>query len=193
MQIIEGKDLIWYTDDYDVILIGTSVYNMLTQGIQSKMVVKYPDMKLEEANNATPYADMRKLGKRVTVEGSPTVSLMYICGYPHSKRVFLSYEGLQKCLDSANTEFRGKKVATTLLGTSRFDGNGDRTKCLEIIEKSTKGLDLDVYDYEQLRKRDEIKSVYQKFNEYAMRGDWKTWYQLVDQKEEIIKKFYLRH
>ena len=193
MEIIKGEDLIWHTDEYDVILVGTSVYNMLTQGIQSKMVVKYPDMGLEEANNSTNYADMRKLGKRITVDGTPTVSLLYICGYPHSERVFVSYEAIESCLASANTEFRGKKVATTLLGTSRFDGNGDRGICLDIIKRSTPDLDLTVYDYEQMRKRDEIKAVYQTFNEYAMQGDWKTYYELVARKDEIIKEHYLRH
>ena len=193
MEIIKGKDLIWDTDNYDVILVGTSIYNLLTQGIQSKLVVKYPDMKLEDANNSTPYADIRKLGKRITVSGEPSISLMYICKYPHSKRVFLDYDALEKCLDSANMEFKGKKVATTVLGASRFDGNGDKDRCLGIIKEHTKDMDLHVYDYEQLRKRDEIKSVYQKFNEYAQKGDWDTWWSLVYQKDEIIKKFYLRH
>lgn len=193
MEIVKGEDLIWHTDEYEVILVGTSIYNLLTQGIQSKMVVKYPGMGLEEANNSTNYADLRKLGKRLTVDGTPTVSLMYICGYPHSERVFLSYEALEKCLASANTEFRGRKVATTLVGTSRFDGNGNRDRCLEIIERNTPDLDLTVYDYEQMRKRDEIKAVYQTFNEYAMKGDWKTYYELVARKDEIIKEHYLRH
>ena len=193
MEIVTGKDLIWDTDNYDVILVGTSIYNLLTQGIQSKLVVKYPDMKLEDANNGTPYADIRKLGKRITIEGTPSISLMYICKYPHSKRVFLEYEALEKCLDSANMEFKGKKVATTVLGASRFDGNGDKDRCLDIIERHTRDIDLYVYDYEQLRKRDEIKSVYQKFNEYAQKGDWDTWWNLVYHKDEIIKKFYLRH
>lgn len=193
MGTVKGEDLIWHTDEYEVILVGTSIYNMLTQGIQSKMVVKYPGMGLEEANQATNYADLRKLGKRLTIEGKPTVSLMYICAYPHSERVFLSYEALENCLASANTEFRGKRVATTLLGTSRFDGNGDRDRCLEIIERATPDLDLTVYDYEQMRKRDEIKAVYQTFNEYARKGDWKTYYELVARKDEIVKEHYLRH
>lgn len=192
MEIVKGEDLIWRTDEYEVILVGTSIYNLLTQGIQSKMVMKYPGMGLEEANNSTNYADLRKLGKRLTVNGTPTVSLMYICGYPHSTRVFLSYDALEKCLASANTEFRGRKVAMTLVGTSRFDGNGDRDRCIEIIERNTPDLNLTVYDYEQMRKRDEIKAVYQTFNEYAMKGDWKTYYELVARKDEIIKEHYLR-
>lgn len=193
MRVIEGKDLIWDTDGYDVILVGTSVYNMLTQGFQSKMVVKYPDMKLEEANNSTPYADMRKLGKRITIEGTPKVSLLYICGYPHSKRVFLSYDALKNCLETANAEFKGLKVATTVLGTSMFDGNGDKEKCLSIIEQCTPDLDISVYDYEQMRKRDEIKSIYQTFNQYAEKGDWDKWWELVYKKDQIVREHYLRH
>ncbi len=147
MNIVKDKDLIWDTDKYDVILVGTSIYNLLTQGFQSKMAVKYPY--ILEPNNSTPYADKRKYGKRLTIQGEPIISLMYICGYPHSKRDYLNYEALENCLATANGEFKGKKVATTILGTSPFDGNGDRERCLEIIEENNKNLNLTVYDYKQ--------------------------------------------
>ena len=42
MKIITNEDLIWKTDNYDVILVGTSIYCMLTNGFQSKMRMKYP-------------------------------------------------------------------------------------------------------------------------------------------------------
>lgn len=191
MEIIKDRDLIWYTDDYDVILIGTSVYNMLTQGFQSKMAMKYPE--IVEADRQTPYGDMRKLGKRITIDGTPTISLMYICRYPSSIRDYLSYESLERCLETANQEFKGKRVATTVLGTSRFDGNGDKDRCLDIIEKAAKDMDLTVFDYEQLRKRDEIKKIYQEFNKFGAIGDWDTFWRLVARKDEIIANSYLRH
>lgn len=191
MNVVKDKDLIWDTDKYDVILVGTSIYNLLTQGFQSKMRLKYPE--ILDANNSTPYADKRKYGKRVTVDGNPIISLMYICGYPHSKRDYLNYEALEHCLSTANAEFKGKNVATTLLGTSLFDGNGDREKCMEIIESTTKDLNLTVYDFPQYNRRKEIAMVCSKWNEYAQRGEWRKWKELKKNKDKIIAKLYLKH
>lgn len=192
MQIIKDKDLIWDTDNYEVILVGTSIYNMLTQGFQSKMVVKYGD-ELNAANNSTPYADRRKLGKRITVPGAPTISLLYICGYPHSKRDFLDYKALENCLGTANMEFKNKRVAAPFLGTSPFDGNGDRDKCLEIIEANTKDMDFTLYDFQQYNRRKEIAMVLGQWNELKKQRQWDKYNELVRHKDEIIKQLYLKH
>jgi len=191
MNIVKDKDLIWDTDKYDVILVGTSIYNLLTQGFQSKLTMKYPY--IVDANNSTPYADKRKYGKRLTIEGTPIISLMYICGYPHSKRDYLNYEALEHCLATANAEFKGKNVATTILGTSLFDGNGDRERCMKIIEDNTDKLNLTVYDFPQYNRRKEIAMVCSKWNEYAKRGEWRKWKELKNHKDEIIAKLYLKH
>lgn len=191
MNIVKDKDLIWDTDKYDVILVGTSIYNLLTQGFQSKLTMKYPY--IVDANNSTPYADKRKYGKRLTIEGTPIISLMYICGYPHSKRDYLNYEALEKCLATANAEFKGKNVATTILGTSLFDGNGDRERCMKIIEDNTDKLNLTLYDFPQYNRRKEIAMVCSKWNEYAKRGEWRKWKELKNHKDEIIAKLYLKH
>ena len=191
MNIVKDKDLIWDTDNYDVILVGTSIYNLLTQGFQSKLTMKYPY--IVDANNSTPYADKRKYGKRLTIQGTPIISLMYICGYPHSKRDYLNYEALENCLATANAEFKGKNVATTILGTSLFDGNGDRERCMKIIEENTDKLNLTVYDFPQYNRRKEIAMVCRKWNEYAKRGEWRKWKELKNHKDEIIAKLYLKH
>lgn len=191
IEIVKDKDLIWDTDKYDVILVGTSIYNLLTQGFQSKMAVKYPY--IVKANNTTPYADKRKYGKRLTIEGTPIISLMYICGYPHSKRDYLNYDALENCMATANKEFRGKKVAAPLLGTSLFDGNGDRERCMSIIENNCGDIDLTVYDFPQYNRRKEIAMVCRKWNEYAQRGEWRKWQELKKHKDEIIAKLYLKH
>jgi hypothetical protein len=154
INIIKDKDAIWETDKYDVILVGTSIYCMLTNGFQSKLRIKYPY--IEDINNSTNYGDLRKLGKRMTIQGNPIISLMYIAKYPHSKREFVDYDALEHALATANAEFRGKKVMTTMLGCSKFDGNGDRDKVLEIMERNATNIDLYVYDYPQLEKRKEI-------------------------------------
>jgi hypothetical protein len=49
------------------------------------------------------------------------------------------------------------------LGSTKFDGKGDKEKCLKIIEESTKDLDLYVYDFEQITIKEEIKRQNQYF------------------------------
>ena len=155
LKIIKDKDPIWETDKFDVILIGTSIYNQLNGGFQSKIKYKYPIV--DEKNRETKYADFSKLGTRITINDTPTISLMYICGYPRPNIDTVDYDSLTKCLLTANAEFRGKKVLTTILGSSQFDGNGDKDKCLKIIKDSTKDLDITLYDYEQKKRADEIR------------------------------------
>lgn len=194
MKIIEGKDLIWDTDKYEVILVGTSIYNMLTQGFQSKMCVKYPY--IEDSNNATPYADKRKYGKRITidsVDGSPIISLMYICGYPHCKREYLINEALEQCLSTAAVEFKNKKIAMPIVGSSQFDGNGDKQKCLTMIEKIMGDLDVTVYDFPQLQKRVEIANLLSQFNVYFENKQWDIYNKLKKNKKQIVKEHYLRY
>ena len=155
LKIIKDKDPIWDTDKFDVILIGTSIYNQLNGGFQSKMKYKYPIV--DEKNRETKYADFSKLGTRITINNTPIISLMYICGYPRPNIDTVDYDSLTKCLLTANVEFRGKKVMATILGSSQFDGNGDKDKCLKIIEDTTKDLDITLYDYEQKKRADEIR------------------------------------
>lgn len=197
MKIIKDKDLIWEVEKYDVILVGTTIYCMLSNGFQSKIRYKYPHV--EKANEQTPYGDQRKLGTRLTVEpiedGHPTISLLYIARYPHSKRVFLDYESLENALATANAEFKGKKVATTVLGITPFDGNGERERVLKIMEENTKDLDLDVYDYTQLDKIRErglvisqlIKQARKKIgkSKKAMKPMWSGF-------DNVVKKLYLK-
>ena len=151
INIIKDKDPIWETEQYDVILVGTSIYNMLTNGFQSKIRYKYPDIVLY--NNMTPYGNKVKLGTRLTwYDNKPVISLMYIANYPNSRRVFVDYDALEKCLATADAEFKGKRVMTTLIGCTPFDGNGERERVMAILDATVQGMKLDVYDYEQLDK-----------------------------------------
>jgi len=155
ITFIENKEAIYETENYDVVLVGVSTHNLLMGTFQHKMGIKYPIV--EKVNNSTPYGDLRKLGKRVTIDDNvPIISLMYICTYPSRKGEFVDYDALEKCLKTANAEFKGKKVMTTVLGASKFDGKGDRERCLKIIEECTKDLDLYIYDFEQISIKDEI-------------------------------------
>ena len=191
INFAKNKDLIWETDNYDVILVGTSIYCMLSNGFQGKMNLKYPF--LEEENNKTSYGNLNKLGTRITIEreNSPIISLMYICKHPHKTREFISYDALERCLRTAMAEFKGKKIATTLLGCSVFDGNGDRDKILGIMEDCTKGYSLDVYDYKQLDKNDEIELIKRKIISTQDTNPEK-YQEMWNKREEIFKKIYLK-
>lgn len=188
LKIIKDKDPIWDTDNFDVILIGTSIYNQLNGGFQSKMKYKYP--MVDEKNRETKYADFSKLGTRITINDIPIISLMYICGYPRPNIDTVDYDSLTKCLLTANAEFRGKKVMATILGSSQFDGNGDKDKCLKIIEDSTKDLDITLYDYEQKKRADEIREqkMYLKSLQYT---DIEKYNKLKNVFDLYLKKLYL--
>lgn len=188
LKIIKDKDPIWDTDKFDVILIGTSIYNQLNGGFQSKMKYKYPIV--DEKNRETKYADFSKLGTRITINDTPIISLMYICGYPRPNIDTVDYDSLTKCLLTANAEFRGKKVMATILGSSQFDGNGDKDKCLKIIEDSTKDLDITLYDYEQKKRADEIREqkMYLKSLQYT---DIEKYNKLKNVFDLYLKKLYL--
>ena len=188
LKIIKDKDPIWETDKFDVILIGTSIYNQLNGGFQSKIKYKYPIV--DEKNRETKYADFSKLGTRITINNTPIISLMYICGYPRPNIDTVDYDSLTKCLLTANAEFRGKKVMATIIGSSQFDGNGDKDKCLKIIEDSTKDLDITLYDYEQKKRADEIREqkMYLKSLQYT---DIEKYNKLKNVFDLYLKKLYL--
>lgn len=154
LKIIKDKDPIWETDNFDVVLVGTSIFNKLNGSFQGKLKNKYPIV--EETNRRMSYGDLRRLGTRVTVNEKPQISLMYICGYPRGKHTVLDYEALTHCLKTANAEFKGKNALMTVTGSSVFDGSGDKERCLEIIKDNTLDLNVTVYDYQQKKIVDEI-------------------------------------
>ena len=188
LKIIKDKDPIWETDNFDVILIGTSIYNQLNGGFQSKIKYKYPIV--DEKNRETKYADFSKLGTRITINDTPIISLMYICGYPRPNIDTVDYDSLTKCLLTANAEFRGKKIMATIIGSSQFDGNGDKDKCLKIIKDSTKDLDITLYDYEQKKRIDEIREqkMYLKSLQYT---DIEKYNKIKNVFDLYLKKLYL--
>ena len=188
MNIIKDRDAIAYTDNYDVVLVGTSPYCLLNTGFQSKIRFKYPFV--DEANMSTSYGDRRKLGKRLTIDGEPVISLMYIFTYGKGWYTILDYDALERCLRTAAAEFKGKRVMTTLVGGTKFDGNGDRDKVLSLIKECTMGLDLDVYDYKQMQRHDEINAWKRKI--FLIKNtDRKRYAELTKGRNEILKRLYL--
>lgn len=195
VTIIKNKEAIYDTEEYDVVLVGVSTHNMLMGNFQGKMAIKFPIF--EKVYNKTAYGDLRKLGKRITIddlgEGKPIISLMYICTYPSIKKDFIDYDALEKCLRTANAEFKGKRVMTTLLGSTRFDGKGDRQKCLNIIRKTTNDIDLYVYDYEQITLVEEARRQvgYFKKLKQQYKNDKEKLEQIKEMAKEMRKKTFL--
>jgi hypothetical protein len=64
-----------------------------------------------------------------------------------------------------NIKYKGKKIASTIPGVYQWDGNGDKDKILEILEKTLTDVDAYIYDYETLSRRQENS-----LNMYKKRG-----------------------
>lgn len=45
--------------------------------------------------------------------------------------------------------YKGKSMATTVIGSTPFDGNGDKNKIISIINKYAKDMNVSLFDYKQ--------------------------------------------
>ena len=171
-EIIKNVDLIYHVKEYDVVLIGTSIKNSLGDGFQHKVGRSFPYV--IEANNKTRYNDKSKLGTVNVVGENPVFCLCYIhCGrYRHDLYPdVVSYEALEKCLDLINWNFKGKRIASTIIGGNEFEGGGNPERCLEIMRNTLKDCDVSVYDYKQIPFRDEDNHKYMAIVEMRTRGE----------------------
>jgi len=186
LKIIEGVDLYEEIDKYDVILVGTNIYCSMSQGFQRKVMLNYPYV--QDENMSTKYGDETKLGTILECkkEGKPTFVLCYINKgnfRPDLKKDYLSYESLENCLKLVNILYKGKKVACTMLGASKFDGNGDDERIFEIIAQNCQSLDLTIYDYIQLSRSEEMKKV--RVSELKLKEiDLEAYYEAVKKRKE---------
>lgn len=183
MRIIKDKEPIFEVDKYDVVLVGTSVYGILTNGFQGKMANRYPY--IVDENLKQPYGDLRRLGTRITItkEGYPTISLLYISGYPKKGLHSLDYEALDKCLKTAAMEFKGERIITTVLGDTQFDGEGNRRRILNMIDRAFEGMDIDVYDYPQFNLKKEKAKLIEELKKQGISDS--------RERTEILKKQFL--
>ena len=192
IKVIKDIDLFDKVSDYDVILIGANTMCSLSQGFARKVMLNYPYV--QERNMETRYGDKEKLGTILECkeEGSPFFVLLYINegNYrPDLKTDFLSYESLDKCMKIVNILYRGKRIASTLLGTSRFDGNGDKEKVLEILARNSNNIELYIYDYHQKSKKEELKETRLRELEIKKK-DRKAYYEEVSRrKKEADERF----
>lgn len=83
--------------------------------------------------------------------------------------------------------YKGKKIATTLIGGSRFDGNGDKDKILTIIKNTCKDIDITIYDYYQLSKQEKKKLEY-KEEQLLKKTDYKKYREVVSERKKRENK-----
>ena len=193
IDIIKGEDLYNHLNEYDAILIGTNTYQVMSNGIQLQLMLNYPYV--YEENLKTKYADRRKIGTlcECKKEGEPTICLCFIAkGYNFRSDLesdYLAYEGLENCLKLVNVLYKGKHLASYLLGSSEFDGNGDRERIMDIFKNNIKDLDLTIYDYKQKSRMDFVKETMTR--EFEMKKkDRKKYYEMVKKrKEEAEERF----
>lgn len=172
---------------YDNVLIGTNIYCTMGNGVQKDVAINYPYV--SEMNMKTKYGDKSKLGTMIECEfhDEPKFTLLYITeGYnfrPDKHSEYLSYQALESCIKLANIKYEGLNVATTLLGCSKFDGNGNREIVFDMILDNVESFDLTIYDYLQLSCVE--KYNLSKFNELAIKKDsLKRYYQAVSMRKK---------
>lgn len=193
INVIKDEDIYLHFSEYDIILIGTNIYCTMSQGIQLKIMLNYPYV--YNKNLETKYGDMDKMGTILECksENEPTFCLCFIVkGYnfrPDLEKDYLSYDALENALKLVNVKYKGKKIACPLLGSSRFDGNGDKEKILNIFKKALTDVECTVFDYFQKSRAEEMKEV--RDRELAVKKDnRKAYYEMVrKRKEEAEERF----
>jgi hypothetical protein len=147
------KSLIENVFSYEHILVGMGINNSFSGGFAYDIGLNFPEIK-ERANEVSNYLDKRLLGTTLTVgiENTPLITLCYIHkgGYVKNENgEFVDYNALEKCLKCVSNGFRGGKMAAPIMGSSKYDGSGDKERILELYRKYFTYRDIDVYDYEQ--------------------------------------------
>ena len=196
MNFIENVDIIDHVSEYDSVLVGTNLYCTMSQGLQLKVMLDYPYV--YERNLETKYGDKDKLGTLLECrsDNEPTFCLCFITeGYnfrPDLAKDYLSYEALDKCLKLANVLYGGKHIACPLLGSSRFDGNGDRDRIIDLFKSNLKDVDVTIYDYFQKSRQEEMKEIREE--ELKVKEiDREKYYQMVKQRKEKAEERFRKN
>lgn len=163
MKIIEDRDLIYDVMDYDMVMVGVNIMNTMGNGFQHKVALSFKWV--AKCNKQSAYGDPRKLGTVRVIKDKigPIFCLCYISRgryRPDKKPDTVDYEALASCLELINRNFSGKRIATTIIGHSEFEGGGDRERILKLLEEKLPDVDLYVYDYEQIDYRLEDNLTY---------------------------------
>ena len=150
ITFVHDKPLIEDIFQYDVIIVGTGIHNSLGNGFQYDVKINFPH--IEETVKKTPYADSRKLGTVTVIKGKPTFCVGFIHQGAYRKDIqpdFLNYDALKNILQLIDENFRNQNIATTLIGSTQYDGNGNKDKIMEIFNSLSNNNHYYIYDYTQ--------------------------------------------
>ena len=80
IKVVKDIDLYNHVGEFDVVLVGTNNYHIMSHGIQLNIMLNYPYV--YDKNLETKYGDPEKLGTILECksEGEPTFCLCFICG-----------------------------------------------------------------------------------------------------------------
>jgi len=150
--IVENEPLINHINEFDIILIGTNCYQVMRNGFQYEITKQFPIIK--EINYQTKYGDINKVGtiEECYINENLTCVLCFISfGYNFrgNEELFVDYEALKKILKLINIKCKNKKIATTMLGCTEFDGNAEKNIILKIINDTLNNVNLTIFDYKQ--------------------------------------------
>jgi hypothetical protein len=150
ITLVHDKPLIEDIFNYDIIIVGTGVHNALGNGFQYDVKINFP--LVEYVVKQTPYADPRKMGTVSVINETPIFCVGFIHQGGYRKDLtpdYLNYDAVKDVLHLVDTNFKEKKIATTLIGCSLFDGNGDKNQVLEFFNGLSDNNEYFIYDYEQ--------------------------------------------
>ena len=172
VEVIVGEPLIEHISEFDAIIVGTNCYQMMTNGFQYEIVHGYPYV--QEANDSTRYGDISKVGTFVECkkEGNPNIILSFISfgyNFKGDDKEYLDYNGLINICRLLNITYKGKNIATTMIGCTPFDGNGNKDKVISILNGYMKDVNLSVFDYKQesgkrMKKKEYLITRKNRFN-----------------------------
>lgn len=146
INIIKDIPLINEVFKYDVILVGMGLNNSMYRGFAYEVRINFPEvLEYEKANS--PYGDTRKMGKTMEIKSDGPIFCM--CYVVASNGRFINYDALASSLRIVSEKYKGKKIASSIIGSTEFDGKGDKDKIVGIFEKAFTDCDIDVYDYVQ--------------------------------------------
>ena len=156
VTIVKDKFLIEDIKKYTIVLVPMSANNSMNSGFAYEIGLNFPSIR--EKVQTTPYGDRRKFGTvSVFKDDGITFCICFMHTGGQSKQVeYVKYDSLADCLDLININFKGKTVASPILGSTKYDGRGDKEKIINIFKEHCTDIDLILYDYEERNFMDEI-------------------------------------
>ena len=156
VTIVKDKFLIEDIKKYTIVLVPMSANNSMNSGFAYEIGLNFPPIR--EKVQTTPYGDRRKFGTvSVFKDEGITFCICFMHTGGQSKQAeYVKYDSLADCLDLININFKGKTVASPILGSTKYDGRGDKEKIINIFKEHCTDIVLILYDYEERNFMDEI-------------------------------------